>query len=234
VNPFSEIASSFFEERDRWFLWLPVLIAGGIVVYFILPKEPSLWFLALSPALFLLSLPLRHYPFLYPLVFGFLAFFAGLNAAQLETHLVQGPLLGSRMEPVSVTGTLMRAEPLEEGARLTLKKPSIKGLSREERPAFVRIKVKTPFEDLPAPGSRVNVWGPLWPPNDPVAPGGYDFRRHAYFKQLGATGLSYVEPRTYESKYPLPFFWDGFSLFFERARRALILMSIERDRKSVV
>src|SRR4029079_2515726 len=28
-------------EQDRWFLWLPVLFAGGIVTYFPLADEPA-------------------------------------------------------------------------------------------------------------------------------------------------------------------------------------------------
>jgi competence protein ComEC len=29
-------------ESDRWFLWLPMLFAGGIITYFALADEPSL------------------------------------------------------------------------------------------------------------------------------------------------------------------------------------------------
>ena len=28
-------------EQDRWFLWLPVLFAGGIITYFALADEPA-------------------------------------------------------------------------------------------------------------------------------------------------------------------------------------------------
>ncbi|MGO8841021.1 MAG: hypothetical protein ACLQF1_07760 [Methyloceanibacter sp.] len=28
-------------ESDRWFLWIPVLFAGGILSYFALPDEPG-------------------------------------------------------------------------------------------------------------------------------------------------------------------------------------------------
>ena len=30
-------------ERERWVLWLPVLFATGIGIYFALPQEPSMW-----------------------------------------------------------------------------------------------------------------------------------------------------------------------------------------------
>ena len=28
-------------EQDRWFLWLPVLFAGGVLAYFARPMSPS-------------------------------------------------------------------------------------------------------------------------------------------------------------------------------------------------
>ncbi len=36
------------EERERWFLWLPVGVGLGIALYFGLPREPPVW---LGPAL---------------------------------------------------------------------------------------------------------------------------------------------------------------------------------------
>ena len=33
----------FLAERERWALWLPVALGLGVVVYFALPFEPSLW-----------------------------------------------------------------------------------------------------------------------------------------------------------------------------------------------
>ena len=50
-------------EQDRWFLWLPVLFAGGIVAYFALADEPGP---RLAAALLLgaigLCLAFRHAP----------------------------------------------------------------------------------------------------------------------------------------------------------------------------
>jgi len=35
------LARALTAESDRWFLWLPVLFAGGVLAYFALPAEPS-------------------------------------------------------------------------------------------------------------------------------------------------------------------------------------------------
>ena len=201
------------------------MMAGGIAAYFALPFEPSAAWFAASPLLAILTFAARRHLTAQPLLAALLAFALGFNAAQLETSLIKSPLLAAPTEPVSVIGTLIRAEAMPEGSRLTLKSPWIKDMPREERPKLIRVKVRTPFEDLPESGARVNIWGPLWPPADPALPGGYDFRRQAFFKQIGATGLSYVELREREARYPTRFFWDGFHLLFEKARRALTLMT---------
>ena len=33
----------FFNERERWALWLPVMLGVGIGIYFLLPAEPDPW-----------------------------------------------------------------------------------------------------------------------------------------------------------------------------------------------
>ena len=37
----SASARALEREQDRWFLWLPVLFAGGIITYFALADEPG-------------------------------------------------------------------------------------------------------------------------------------------------------------------------------------------------
>ena len=50
-------------EQDRWFLWLPVLFAGGIVTYFALADEPAARVaLALLVGAIGLTLAARHAP----------------------------------------------------------------------------------------------------------------------------------------------------------------------------
>src|SRR5262245_45192285 len=44
-------------ERDRWFLWLPVLFGSGIAFYFALPSEPGLM-LGMLPTVAALALRL--------------------------------------------------------------------------------------------------------------------------------------------------------------------------------
>jgi len=227
VNLFRFIWKEFWEEYGRKSLWLPVFMACGIAAYFALDAEPPTSLLCATPACVFFLFAARKHDGALPLAATTFAFCLGFNAAQMETHWLKAPILKTPMGPVAVTGTLFRAEPQETGARLTLKYPSIASIPKEERPLFLRVKVKTPLRDLPQTGERVNVWGQLWPPAEQALPKGYDFRRHAFFHQIGGTGVSYVAPTEREARYPVRFFWDGFFLWFERARRALALMVLE-------
>lgn len=228
VNPARALIDAFFDERDRWFLWLPVFMLVGICLYFAVSWEPSTLWLMLSPVLAFITFKARRWPQSLPSFAIILTICLGFNAAQLETWRLSTPLLDAPLKDASITGTLMRAEAVPDGSRITIKNPWIRGIPSEERPHFVRIKLKTAYKDLPEAGVRINIWGPLWPPSDPVAPHGYDFRKHAYYAQIGGSGASYVAPRVRTSKKKLPFFWDRFLVAFEKGRRALTLMAHER------
>jgi len=228
VNPANKFVNAFFEERDRWFLWLPIFMICGISLYFYLSFEPSKIWLILTPIAIFITMKSRKWSIFLPILSVFLTIIIGFNASQLETLRVNTPLLKEQIKTTSITGTLVRAESVPNGSRITLKRPWIKNVPPEERPLFVRIKTKIKYKDLPNAGERINVWGPIWPPSEPVAPHGYNFRKHAFYAQIGGSGVSYVAPRIRKSKYKIHFFWDGFLIAFEKARKALTLMTYKR------
>src|SRR4030067_2683735 len=70
-------------ESDRWFLWLPVLFAGGIITYFTLADEPNA---RLAAALLVgaigLALALKHVPLGVCIGGALLAFASGFATAK--------------------------------------------------------------------------------------------------------------------------------------------------------
>jgi len=213
----------FLDERERWFYWLPVALIGGISLYFALPAEPSVWWFAASPVFaLLLFLARRNGVWKAALSLPFF-FLLGFNAAQLQTRMSAVPMLNESVEVGWFKGMLMKAEPLPEGTRLLLKYTRIHDIPADRSPLFLRVKVKQGLAELPSPGSNVSFWGPVWPFAEPSSPGGYDFRRRFFFDRLGGTAISYGEIRVSEEAKPPRFFWDGFYLLFEQARRFLAL-----------
>ncbi len=177
-------------ERERWLLWLPVAFGLGISLFFLMDSDPAWWFAlpllgVVVLALFLLRAQLA---ISYSLVL-LLAFGLGFGAAQLRTALVAAPLLTERVGPTEVRGTLLQLERRKADTRLLIKPSSIAGLERTQLPAKVRLHVAGRKELALRPGDRVTLRATLLPPPPPVIPGGYDFGRQAFYRQIGASGF---------------------------------------------
>ena len=178
-------------ETERWFLWLPVLFAAGIVTYFALPFEPD-GRIAVAGVLAALGLLLtvRHAHLGLALGGAFLVFVLGFADAKLRTETVRAPVLGKELRYVPITGYVEEFE-ARTGMRdrLTLRVIAIGDLPVHLRP--YRVRVTTAAKDANArTGEAVSVRATLNPPPEPVEPGGFDFGRQAWFQGLGGTGYA--------------------------------------------
>ena len=121
-------------EQDRWFLWLPVLFAGGIITYFALANEPAARVaLALLVGAIGLTLAARHAPL--GLCFGgaALAFAPGFAAAKLRTETVRAPVLAHGLRYTILTGFVGAHELRDKGrARITLRVLTLDNLESED------------------------------------------------------------------------------------------------------
>ncbi len=206
----ARLAAAFLAEREQWVLWLPVAIGTGVAVYFALPVEPSWWigplWLLAAAALALLAGPARLGAYLLAWAIG--AAGAGFAAAQLRTAVVATPLLAERLGPVEVTGRIVDRELLADGAkRVVLGELSIPGLGEAETPRRVRLRLNARHGEEAALGRRIAVRALLQPVSPPVAPGAYDFQRHAFFQGIGATGFSIAPARGLRDDAPRWSFW---------------------------
>lgn len=187
--------SPFICEQENWILWLPVCFAGGILVYFSLPAEPPLW-----PACFftLCSLSLTLFTRKHPLVFALMlaVFFAGAGFLTISwrTLSLQSPVIAYETKILTIEGRVIEIFPLNSGKKMILDQLSIPKLAPDKTPKAVRLIIRTKSDNVQI-GDRVSLRGALSPPPPPVLPGGYDFARMAYYKQIGAIGYS-VTPLT--------------------------------------
>ena len=130
-------------EQDRWFLWLPVLFAGGIIAYFALADEPET---RLAAALLVgasgFVCRCRHAPLGLCLGGALLAFASGFAAAKLRTEMARAPVLAHELRYAAVTGFVEAHELRDKGrARLTLRVLSLGDLAPDERPYRVRVSL---------------------------------------------------------------------------------------------
>ncbi|MEX2165980.1 MAG: ComEC/Rec2 family competence protein [Methyloceanibacter sp.] len=185
-------------ESDRWFLWLPVFFAGGILTYFTLASEPDTRLaVALVLAAIGFCLTLRGIPLGLALGGAFLAFALGFANAKLRTELARAPVLAQELRYAQVSGWVEAHELRDKGrARILLRVIALGDLPPEQRP--YRVRVTLPVKDSAniKTGDAVRLRATLQPPPEPVEPGAFDFARRAWFARLGGTGYttSKLEP----------------------------------------
>jgi competence protein ComEC len=195
-------------EQDRWFLWLPVLFAVGILTYFALADEPEP---RLAAALVLgslgLCLAVRHAPLGLCLGEAALAFASGFATAKLRTETVRAPVLAHELRYVKVAGFVEVHELRDKGrARIALRVISLGDLKPEQRPYRVRMTMPAKNASNLGIGEAVTLNAMLQPPPEPIAPGGFDFGRQAWFARLGATGYATSKVASFEEAPATP--WD--------------------------
>lgn len=182
---------ALLEARGLLFPWVPVFLGCGVALWFALPFEPDLRdYLGLG-AVFLAAcaMRLRGPELLHPLavIVGCLA--AGGLASGLRVHLVQAPMLEFHYYG-PVQGRVVGIDRSSSDAlRITLDQVVLQDVAPARTPVNVRISLRGEGV-APEAGQVVLVTAHLAAPEPPAEPGGFDFRRMAYFDQLGAVGYA--------------------------------------------
>jgi len=186
-------ARALAAQRGHLLHWAPVCLGTGIGIYFALPAEPGAaagaGIAAALPALGVLAW--RGGAAGRPLALAALLILAGLALAWARAGLVAAPVPGFPLYG-PVEGRVVAVDRSASGRpRLTLDRVWIGDLAAPETPARIRISLhgKGP---VPLPGARVMTTAFLIPPPGPSEPGGFDFRRMAWFQRLGAVGYTRV------------------------------------------
>ncbi|MEO0990709.1 MAG: ComEC/Rec2 family competence protein [Pseudomonadota bacterium] len=180
-------------QRGSLFHWVPVCLGVGIGGYFALPADPDAqvwWGLGgLSLAGLVAGLWIRQRAAVLLLALSLVLI--GAAVAAWKAHQVAAPVLGFRYYG-PIEGRLVAVDrSLSDRLRLTLDKVVLANVSPDRTPARVRVSVHTkgPEPRFP-PGSVLILTGHLSPPEGPAEPGGFDFRRHAWFKGIGGVGYT--------------------------------------------
>ena len=177
-----QLDAAVWSARRRLSLWTPVAFGAGAGLYFAWPGEPSvdqLWALAgavtLAAILSVWASGLRFLLVILPVLIG-----AGFVDAGLRARMVAAPVLA--VVALSRSGS--------NHPRLLLAEPVLYGVERA-MPETVRITLVDQEDFGPLrPGDWVMTRARIGPPGSPVEPGGFDFRRLAWFQQLGGVGYT--------------------------------------------
>ncbi len=178
--------------------WAPVALGAGIVFYFGLFDEPPVWSAGAAFALgaiiaaagFWLQRGTRPV-WLWTAAPAFAVALAllGFGLAVQQTRDRQAPIFGASLQtPVAFESWVEREDTGPRLRRLVVRTSWLDGLSGREKP--VRIQIAAPGGGGVTPGRYVRCFATLATPPGPVTPGGYDFARNAYFRQIGASGFA--------------------------------------------
>jgi competence protein ComEC len=185
--PFLKLA----EARGLLFPWVPVLIGCGIGAWFSLAWEPGLPFYGLVFAVLLAAIAggLWGGDLARPAFVALGCVAAGVLACGLRLALVQAPMLQMPYRG-PVQGRVVEIDRSQSDAlRLTLDRVVLPDLPPDGTPLVVRISVRG-SEPQVTPGEVVLLTADLSAPSGPAEPGGFDFRRMAFFDGLGAAGYT--------------------------------------------
>ncbi|MDK3016425.1 ComEC/Rec2 family competence protein [Pseudodonghicola flavimaris] len=183
-------------QRGHLFPWAPVLLGTGIGGYFLWPGEPSaaIWMVVCALGGVATVRALRRPEATPALAWAVTLFALGMALAGLRAHLVAAPVLGGRYYG-PVEGRVVAIDrSASDALRLTLDRVRLIGRPPDAVPARVRIALHGAAAEgpPPVPGGRVMTTAHLAPPGGAAEPGGFDFRRHAWFLRLGGLGYSRV------------------------------------------
>lgn len=213
-------------ERPRLVLWVPVAFGLGVALYFALPGEPPAWagpaaILAMGLCAFAAFRVGWRATAVLLLALALVA--AGGTRAHWRGWEVVAPVLTRIWSGAELSGRVVASEIRPEGRRLILDRLRMPGLAPEDTPERVRLRM--PGEQvLPLAGQHVALRARVVPPPPPVAPGGYDFARWAWFERIGGVGSARGPVRIVGGEEP-----PGWRLTLNAARTRLVAWVLERD-----
>jgi len=192
-------------QRKTLFLWAPVAVGVGIVTYF--TWEPTIPFIILAAMIllcaFVVAISVHFYKrggkavwlvtLLLMMTVGL--FISGYALSHLRTTLINTNLLQDDMPPVLIEGSIEKIVNFD-GAKA--KRVIIKDIDIDGKNYRVRLKTYHFKGEEWAVGDRVKVKAKLIAPGGPVMPGGFDFRRKAYYEGLSAVGYTLANAQLVE------------------------------------
>lgn len=220
--PLVWLRDPFLAERERWPLWIPVLLGGGIAFYFALPSEPPR---LAGPAALVLTIGLARLLWRGPARPAGLAVLIcalGFAAAQWRAERVAAPVVSHRIGPLRVEGrVVVVTDRAPGGATLVLDRLHLVRRYPMRVPERISLTMRA-RKAPPGIGDRVGLLGVLMPPPPPAAPGAFDYARAAWFKRIGAVGYVLGAPVLIE-KPSRAGLLDGARLALADMRRTLSL-----------
>lgn len=216
---FYEIGEQFSKERERWFLWLPVLFATGIGLFFLLPEDVSIWWTLGGIELLIAAaiLARRHISVLVWLMLAAMIVL-GFADIQLKAAYLAGRHKNSEVMQTYVAGRIAKIDYNYRGNQRLI----IEHAKNFEGEDLGTLKLSTRTKDAPLfTGQCVEMAAQVFPLAKAAVAGGFQFDRKAFFEGVSAAGyaLSSVLPADCERPMPVT---DKFGALVAKLRATIM------------
>ena len=207
-------------ESGLAFKLLPVVMAIGIIVYFLLPAEPvlSVVVASLLGLLWVISRMTTRARLYYAAAI-IACVFLGVVTASFSVIRNKTPVV-ERQITTNVTGSILAVQQNRRGSPRYLIKPFvIEKLEHENYPKRLRLSAASrhiPFK----PGDVISGLVRMQPISGPAYPGSYDFFFHSWFLQLGGSGFFMGKPSRVERPDNLSLI-ESATVFLNQSRQAI-------------
>ncbi|WP_170523592.1 ComEC/Rec2 family competence protein [Ruegeria arenilitoris] len=185
------VEGALLNQRGHLLPWSPVCLAIGIGLYFAIRFEPDARIYSGLSGLALLAIwaSRRMSSAWAPLAIGGALVAVGFILAGARAHMVAEPVLKWRYYGPVEGRVVALDRSASDALRVTLDQVRIGDVPSDQAPRRIRLSLHGDHVPI-VPGQRVMTTAHLSPPQGPVEPGGFDFRRHAWFQRLGAVGYA--------------------------------------------
>lgn len=181
------ISNILLDEKDNWFLWVPVLFGIGVLIYFYLPCEPKLELILIFFTFFIiLYFALRKFR---KIIVAFVIILAGFCNIFIKANIQNTNIIPYEQKFFKVNAKIEEIKPTEKGIRILFNEVKFNKTSLKKLPQKIRVTFKTKLNDAEV-GDLVEFNAILSHPKEPIIPGGYEFARQAYFEKIGAVGYA--------------------------------------------
>ncbi len=175
-------------ERGRFVLWLPVFVGCGVLGFFSLRSDPSVWAaMAIAVPAAIAAMLLNGRRMGRAVATAICAGAIGFGSAQFATvREPPQPVLPSHA--TMLTGTVRSVEALPDGRRISLDAVRLDGGEKLER--WLRVRLRKDDSQEIATGDMVRLRALIRPPMPPAYPGAWDLQRDAWFSGWGGSGYA--------------------------------------------
>lgn len=177
------------EQKERLFLWLPVVFACGIGFYFSLPEEPLI---TTGAAFFICSAfflwDVKNKKELFFLALFVFSFFSGFFLIQTKTTLIDSAQIKFNIPRTDLTGTVKDVIETAHGRnQIVINDIKTSRLSDWQTPQNIRLNISSEMQS-PQKEDVISAVVSLSPPPSSYTPSAFDIGRQLYFKKIGAVG----------------------------------------------